>query len=113
MATDICGCGFSGCKLGELYNTFHARSKDANDYFTTHGTYSFDLEALASAAYSHYLAEIKACDERYDQARVLHFAMQATKRRRKQFAKAIALGMAQVYSNKQCGATMLCMRGAR
>jgi hypothetical protein len=43
----------------------------------------------------------------------MQIALQSTARTRAKFAQAIALGMAQVYSNKQCGATMLCMRGAR
>ena len=35
-----------------------------------------------------------------------------TRERRERFSKAIALAIAQVYNHKQCGATMLCMRGA-
>ena len=41
-------------------------------------------------------------------------ALQSTARAMSaKFAQAIALGMQQGYNNKQCGATMLCMRGAR
>jgi hypothetical protein len=43
----------------------------------------------------------------------MRLALQSTARTRAKFAQAIALGMQQVYNNKQCGATMLCMRGAR
>jgi len=84
-----------------------------NAYFDAHGKYSVELEDITSAAYGPYVAEDKACDERYSHNERMRLAMMATARTRATFAQAIALGMAQVYKNTQCGATMLCMRGAR
>ena len=101
MATEICGCGFVGCRLEETQARFLRLSADP------------DADALANDAYRLYCAETRACDERYEHNRTMQIALQSTARTRAKFAQAIALGMAQVYNNKQCGATMLCMRGAR
>ena len=86
---------------------------NGNDYFDAHGKYSVELEDLTSAAYAPYVAEDKACDERYSHNERVRLAMMATARTRAKFAQAIALGMAQVYKNTQCGATMLCGGGGR
>lgn len=96
MATEICGCGFAGCKLDAMRDRYLRLSADP------------DADALADVAYRMYCTEARACDERYEHNQTMQLAIKATARNRKQFAKAIALGMAQAYSNKQCGATMLC-----
>lgn len=101
LATEICGCGFSGCKLDVVRDRYLRLSADP------------DADALANVAYHVYCAETRACDERYEHNRTMRLALQSTARTRAKFAQAMALGMAQVYSNKQCGAPMLCMRGAR
>ena len=74
-----------------------------------------------------YLA-MKAADARYDNARALCFtthdendrqmrifivAMKTTQAQRVAFDRAISEGVRQSMQPKQCGATMLCMRGAR
>ena len=74
-----------------------------------------------------YLA-MKAADGRYDQARALCFAlheendrqmgifieaMKKTQAQRLAFDRAISEGVRQSMQPKQCGATMLCMRGVR
>jgi hypothetical protein len=86
---------------------------NGNDYFDAHGKYSVELEDLTSAAYAPYVAEDKACDERYSHNERMRLAMMATVRTRAKFAQAITLGMAQVYKNTQCRATMLCGGGGR
>lgn len=113
LATEICGCGFSGCKRDALYDRFHECMANGNDYFDAHGKYSVELEDLTSAAYAPYVAEDKACDERYSHNERMRLSMMATARTRATFAQAIALGMAQVYNNSKCGATMLCGGGSR
>ena len=71
---------------------------------------------------------LKAADARYDKARALCFtahdendrqmgifiaAMKTTQAQRVAFDRAISEGVRQSMQPKQCGATMLCMRGAR
>ena len=71
---------------------------------------------------------LKAADARYDQARAVCFAtheendlqmgifiaaMKTTQAQRLAFDRAISEGVRQSMQPKQCGATMLCMRGAR
>ena len=71
---------------------------------------------------------LKAADARYDNARALCFtthdendrqmrifivAMKTTQAQRVAFDRAISEGVRQSMQPKQCGATMLCMRGAR
>jgi len=71
---------------------------------------------------------LKAADARYDNARALCFtthdendrqmrifivAMKTTQAQRVAFDRAISEGVRQSMQTKQCGATMLCMRGAR
>ena len=71
---------------------------------------------------------LKDADARYDKARALCFAMhdendrqmgifiaamKTTQARRVAFDRAISEGVRQSMQPKQCGATMLCMRGAR
>ena len=71
---------------------------------------------------------LKAADARYDTARTLCFtthdendrqmgifitAMKTTQAQRFAFDRAISEGVRQSMQPKQCGATMLCMRGAR
>jgi len=65
LATKICGCGFTGCRRDALYDRFYECMAKGNAYFDAHGRYSVELEDLTSAAYAPYVAEDKACDERY------------------------------------------------
>lgn len=112
LATNICGCGFSGCRLDAAHFAYLRRSAESETHRALSGAYSPQLEERATAAYRLYCAEARACDERYEHHQTMQIALQSTARTRAKFAQAIELGMAQVYSNKQCGATMLC-GGAR
>ena len=88
----------------------HSSSDDLRDWFS----------GAATLAWMRSDAEREACNKASD-AIVMMYKHEAvfirakgeTRERRERFSKAIALGMAQAYNNKQCGATMLCMRGAR
>jgi hypothetical protein len=113
LATEICGCGFAGCRLDATHFAYLRRSAESETHKATSGEYSPRLEERATSAYRLYCAENRACDERYSHNERMRLAMSATARTRATFAQAIALGMAQVYKNTQCGATMLCGGGGR
>ena len=88
----------------------HSSSDELRDWFS----------GASTLAWRRFDAENEACNKASDEIVVMYKheavfirAKGETRERRERFAQTIAVGMAQVYSNKQCGATMLCMRGAR
>ena len=88
----------------------HSSSDELRDWFS----------GASALAWMRFDAENEACNKASDEIVMMYKheavfirAKGETRDRRERFAQAIALGMQQAYSNKQCGAPMLCMRGAR
>lgn len=120
MATKICGCGLVGCDRDARFAAMLAASNAAFEAIdSAELVHLRDQRIVESAkARSAWVDSFNTCSGKQDAIRATNEAALcfmdariATRLTRAKFAQAIALGMAQVYKNTQCRATMLCGGG--
>lgn len=100
MATEICGCGFVGCKFWDLFFYSEELTDKAIDWEEKHGVVNPDYEYVAELAHHAKLAEGKRCERQMQYTTWRKDMLRTMAITRPSFEQAIAEGIAQIPAAK-------------